>query len=294
MSTVALFGLWAGGCRLPASSAIRGPMRFGLITDLHYADAPPRRQRFYRESLGKVAEGVDRLRTERAEFLAVLGDIKDMADGETEAQSLAHLVAIERELQRFQGPLYHVLGNHDLDNLSKAQVTASIENSGIAQGRTFYAFTRKGIRFVVLDANYDRNLQDYGHGKFDWKDTNVPPFQIEWLAGELKRARDPVIVFVHQRLDTEGITAVRNSSAVREHLERSGKVLAVFQGHDHPGAYNLINGIHYYTLHSVVEGSGPENNAYAVVDVAPNLDITITGYRLAQNMTWSHAATVET
>jgi len=67
-------------------------------------------------------------------------------------------------------------------------------------------------------------------------------------------------------------------------------VLAVFQGHHHPGAYSFINGIHYYTLKAVVEGSGPENNAYAVVDVHPNLNLTVTGYRRAVSMELPHGA----
>lgn len=289
VSAASLFGLMSGACQVSAPAARpRAPMRFGLITDPHYADAPPRGKRFYRESMGKVQEAVERLRGEKVAFLAMLGDLKDMNDGEPDTRTLAHLTAIETALQKFGGPTYHVLGNHELDNLSKAQVTAHVVNTGIAPGRTYYAFSREGVRFVVLDANYDRDGLDHDRGKFDWKDTNIPPPQLEWLARELAGAGEPVIVFVHQRLDGDRPTSVRNRAAVRQQLEASGKVLAVFQGHDHPGDYTLINGIHYYTLRAVVEGSGPENNAYAVVDVAPNLDLTVTGYRLAKSMSCPH------
>jgi alkaline phosphatase len=61
-------------------------------------------------------------------------------------------------------------------------------------------------------------------------------------------------------------------------------VLAVFQGHDHPGGYTLINGIHYYTLRAVIEGSGEANNAYAVAEISPAGDIVVTGYRRALSM----------
>jgi alkaline phosphatase len=67
-------------------------------------------------------------------------------------------------------------------------------------------------------------------------------------------------------------------------------VLAVFQGHDHKGAYSLINGIHYYTLKAIIEDSGPENNAYAVVDVRPDLNLTVTGFRKAVSMELVHSA----
>ena len=51
----------------PLAAAENGPgakVRFGLVTDLHYADKPPAGTRHYRETLGKLAEaaGPDRAR----------------------------------------------------------------------------------------------------------------------------------------------------------------------------------------------------------------------------------------
>ena len=136
-SAAALFGL-AAGCRSPGTA--RGPaLRFGLLTDFHYADANPSGTRYYRESLGKVREAVMRLREERVEFLGVLGDLKDMAAGEPDTKTLSYLVTMEDELKKFGGPLYHVLGNHDMDNLSKAQVLAAITNTGVTPNRSSYA-----------------------------------------------------------------------------------------------------------------------------------------------------------
>jgi Calcineurin-like phosphoesterase len=259
-------------------------LRFGLLTDPHYADADAKGTRFYRESLGKVRAAVAQLRAERAAFLGVLGDVKDMAAGEPEARTLSHLVAIEAEIQRFAGPTYHVLGNHDMDNLSKPQFVAHVTNTGITAGRSYYAFSNGGVRFVVLDATYDKNGHDYDHGKFDWRDANLPAAQLDWLAAELAATREPVIGFVHQRLDGEGDASIRNRAAARALLEASGKVLAVFQGHDHAGGHSLINGIHYYTLRAVVEGTGAASNAFALVEVAANLDLTVTGYHRAVSL----------
>jgi hypothetical protein len=288
-SAASLFGLMLAARRLEAGP---GPaavgLRFGLVTDVHYADADPQGTRIYRESLGKLREAVDRLRAERAVFLAELGDLKDMAPGEPEARTLAHLVAIEREFQRFGGPTYHVLGNHDLDNLSKAQVLAHVTNTGIDAGRSYYAFTQGGVRFVVLDTNFTRDGRDYDHGRFDWRDATLPPAELDWLRAELAAAGGPVIVFAHHRLDGDGHVQVANRAEVREILERSGKVLAVFQGHDHRGACSRVHGIHYYTLTAMIEGSGPENNAYAAVDVHPDLSLTVTGYRRAVSAALAH------
>ena len=72
---------------------------------------------------------------------------------------------------------------------------------------------------------------------------------------------------------------INNASEVRQILERSKKVLAVFNGHQHTGRYNIINDIHYYTLKAVVEGQGTENNAYAIVEISADNNIVINGYR---------------
>jgi hypothetical protein len=231
-----------------------------------------------------VRTAVERLRVEKVSFLAVLGDLKDMAAGESEARTLAHLVAIEREIQQFGGPTYHVLGNHDMDNLSKSTVVAHLTNTDVAPGRSHYAFSRSGFRFIALDATYDKDYRDYDRGKFDWKDSNIPPAQAKWLAEELAKTAEPVIVFVHQRLDGDKDTSIRNRTEIRQVLEASGKVLAVFQGHDHPGFHTLINSIHYYTLRAVIEGSGEANNAFAVVEASPSGDLTVTGYYRAASM----------
>ena len=50
-----------------------------------------------------------------------------------------------------------------------------------------------------------------------------------------------------------------------------------------------MEGIHYYTLKAVVAGSGPENNAYAIVEVLPDKNIIITGYRKADSKDFSKA-----
>jgi alkaline phosphatase len=71
---------------------------------------------------------------------------------------------------------------------------------------------------------------------------------------------------------------VKNAPAVRKVLEGSGKVIAVFQGHNHHGAYRRINGIPYFTMRGMVEGPGLKNNAYAVVRISPDGAIGIRGF----------------
>ena len=257
--------------------------RFGIVTDCHYADADAAGTRFYRESLDKLGECVARMNAEKVDFLIELGDFKDQGRPPVEPQTLAYLRGIEGVFQWFGGPTYHVLGNHDADSISKAQFLACVTNTGIEAGRSYYSFNSNGLHCIVLDANFSANGAQYDHGNFDWTDANIPPRELAWLRDDLAMVSGPVVVFVHQLLDGSGAVYVENAAEVRGVLEESGKVLVVFQGHHHAGAYTRINGIHYYTLISTVEGQGAENNSYAIVEVPPDLNAVVTGYRKAKS-----------
>jgi len=261
----------------------RNRVRFGIVADIHYADADTVGSRFYHHSLAKLTECVELMNIQKVDFLIGLGDFKDQNTPPVEQKTISYLQAVEKIFQQFNGPTYHVLGNHDEDSISKAQFLTHIENTDITSDRTYYSFDFNGLHFVVLDANYKSDGADYDHGNFDWTDTNIPPAELDWLRQDLAAAPGPAVVFVHQRLDGAGSHYVKNADDVRQILEESGKVLAVFQGHYHEGSYRLIEGIHYYTLKAMVEGPGPENNAYAVVDVLPDHNITVTGYRKAES-----------
>jgi len=278
----------AGLTVLPLSCALNSTssaklyrVRFGIVTDCHYADADTLGTRYYRESLDKLAECVKLMNPERVDFLIELGDIKDQNSPPVEQRTLSYLQAIEKVFQGFNGPTYHVLGNHDLDSISKKQFLSRVENTNIEFGLGYYSFDLNSLRCVVLDANYRTDGIEYDHGNFDWTDANIPSEELDWLREDLAAAPGPVIVFIHQLLDGTGSVYVNNAADVRQILQSSGKVLAVFQGHHHSGSYGNIAGIHYYTLKALVEGSGPENNSYAIAEVHPDGSITITGYRKA-------------
>jgi hypothetical protein len=265
------------------SGRLRRPVRFGLVTDCHYADVEPAGTRFYRESRDKLAECVARMNDENVDFLIELGDFKDQGRPPVERETLSYLQAIETVFQRFDGPTYHVLGNHDMDSISKAQCLARMKNTNVDADRSYYSFDVRGLHCVVLDANYTSAGKDYDHGNFDWTDANVPARELDWLGKDLAAASGPVVAFVHQLLDGTGSVYVKNAADVRDVLQGAGNVLAVFQGHHHAGSYSCISGVHYYTLKALVEGSGPASSAYAVVEVQPDGNITISGHRKAES-----------
>src|SRR5690606_22029127 len=101
-----------GGVRASeALSAERGEARprlqVGLLTDVHYADRAPAGNRFYRESLGKLREAIQRFNQEQIAVAFELGDFIDAApDAETE---IGYLRTIEAEYARFAGRRNYVL-----------------------------------------------------------------------------------------------------------------------------------------------------------------------------------------
>jgi 3',5'-cyclic AMP phosphodiesterase CpdA len=281
-AALATLALAPFSCTCPTSTERRpGTVKFGIVTDCHYADADTAGTRFYRHSLEKLAECVEAMNAQQVDFLVELGDFKDQDSPPIERKTLSYLRAVESVFCKLKGPAYHVLGNHDLDSLSKAQFLNNIENTGINSSKSFYSFDFSGVHFVVLDANYKSDGSDYDHGNFDWTDANIPSHELQWLKRDLATSRGAVIVLIHQLLDGAGSHYVNNAAEVRQILEQSSRVLAVFQGHRHDGSYSQIERIHYYTLKAVVEGSGLENNSYAIVEVQPDMSITVTGYRKA-------------
>lgn len=265
-------------------------LRFGMVTDIHYAGIDPDPKpigvvgrRFYRESKRKLDEAVAVFNERRLAFAIELGDFKDLTGGKSE--TLRHLDEIEASFAAFKGPRYHVFGNHDFDCLTPTDLAAHLANDGRPMASGHYAFAHGGVKFIVLDACYDSQLRHYSCNN-PWNDANVPPEELDWLARELDAAKGPVVVFCHQRLDSsaEPRHLVRNAASVRRILERGGKVKAVFTGHQHKGAVNTEGGIPYYSLRALVCDSGEGNNSFAEVALYSSGAFTVTGWRNAASV----------
>ncbi|MFC2125208.1 metallophosphoesterase family protein [Bacteroidota bacterium] len=259
-------------------------IRFGMVADPHYAETDPLNSsnRYYKHSDEKLEAAISLFNAEKLDFIIELGDFKDQDAKPNKMNTLRYLRDIEKVFTSFDGPRYHVLGNHDMDSISKKEFQENVENTGISKEEYYYSFDQKDFHFVVLDANFTKSGRHYSRGNFDWTDSNINPRQLKWLKNDLANTDKPTIVFVHHRLDTphaqHKIYCIRNASKVRAVLEKSGKVAAVFHGHDHEGDYSSLNGIHYFTQYAMVSGPFPENNSYSIVEIFGNGDIRIDGY----------------
>lgn len=267
-----LGGLLAPRC-LAADAAKSAQVRLGMVTDLHYADKPTAGIRHYRETIDKLSEAVTTFNSEKIDAAVCLGDLIDQAE-EVE-QEIGWLKSIESVFARTEAPRHYVLGNHCVGTLTKAEFAANTA----ASKQPHYSFDLKGVHFIVLDSCYRTDSVEYSRKNFNWTDANIPAAELEWLKADLASTSKPVVVLVHQRLDENGKHTVRNAPEVRALLEKSGRVLAVFQGHSHKNDYQQIAGIHYCTLVAMVEGSGPANSGYSMVEIMPDQSIRVRGFR---------------
>jgi predicted phosphodiesterase len=263
---------WAFAFDDPKDEASRPNVRIGLVTDLHYADRPPAINRYYRETLAKFAEAANKFREEKTDCVIELGDLIEVTESlDLEKEYLRRII---KEFRDIPGQRHFVLGNHCVSNLTKPEFLNIVK-----QKKSYYSFDLGGYHFLILDACFRSDEQPYGRGNFHWTDANIPPAEVEWLRSDLKQAASKTFVFVHQRLDVGSPYGVKNAADIRKILEDSGKVRAVLQGHYHFNDYKELGGVHYVTLAAMVEGSGEENNAYAVMDILANDNFRIRGFR---------------
>jgi alkaline phosphatase len=261
-------------------------LRIGIVTDCHYADRDRNGTRFYRESLDKLPEAIDKFNSFRLDMAVELGDfIDEAADA---AGEIEHLQKIEEIYAQFKGERHYVLGNHCVWSLTKEQF---LDHCGME--RPHYSFDKGEFHFIVLDACFRQDGAAYGGKNFIWHDTFIPVAQLDWLRGDLASTRRPTIVFCHQRLDfspndprPNWDLTVKNAPAVRKIFEESGRVLAVFQGHSHQNEHRELGGIHYCVMRAIVEGSGADQNGYSVANLYADGSIRVEGFRRQRNYEW--------
>lgn len=260
---------------LAAAESSGKPLLFGVVTDVHYADAETRGTRHYRDSIGKLQKAIETFNKLNLAFVIELGDFVDA--GGSKEDELAYLQTIDKVYQGFRGDQHYVLGNHCLNAFTKKEFLAAC---GSKSKHSYYSFDCGGYHFVVLDANFKRDGSPYANGNFSWTDTSIPKPEQEWLKSDLAAAGDKkTIAFLHHNLhDEKNAHGVKNAPEVRRILEEAGNVVAVFQGHDHSGGCVKIGGVHYCTLKAMVEGPAPENNSYAVVALDTAGGIRLDGF----------------
>ncbi len=245
----------------------------GLVTDLHFG--PEARHEGKLRKLTAQAPRlldafVDRMNQVRPSVVVNLGD--DLED-EGRAVDLERYGAVISAFGRLEVPVLHVAGNHDTVHLDRSDLLRAWGRP--AGSQLYYSLELGGYRLIVLHT-------------IEVKDTSVSidAEQLGWLEREIDATTEPIVVFMHHSAADQHLVGnrwfegkphiclVRERAKLRSILELSGRVLAVFNGHLHWNHLDLVGGIPYVTLQSLIENvdddaPGRPANAHAIVRITP-------------------------
>ncbi|MBU1049185.1 metallophosphoesterase [Candidatus Bipolaricaulota bacterium] len=248
-------------------------VRFGLITDTHAHDIDsPLEGKWMSHTQERMTAFTDAMNDWSPDFIVELGDFVNgwvvLGADPGDPNRIPDILAWADSLyDQFNGPSYHVIGNHDLYNLTKQQYRDVLGTES-----TSYSFDVGSFHFVVLDVQYASDGTDLKN-TYTGIAGFVPESEFEWLRDDLATSSFATIVLVHQPLDdtAEEIAAwnrptVLNQDDLRQLFARDGDVIAVFQGHDHANVHNVIHGIHYITFEAMVDQGTPASWAQITLD----------------------------
>lgn len=279
---------------------------FGIISDVQYADIPDGHSflgvpRFYRHAILVLQRAVEEWKNyKNLKFVINLGDI---VDGFCPKDlSLTTVKKVVNEFEKFNGPIYHLIGNHCLYNLPRNKLLPLLKIP--SPDRAYYNFSPSPeYRIVVLDG-YDISVigwpQDHPKSLMALKflqeknpntDKNSPvglvglerrflmfngavgKEQLEWLDGVLRDAttlQQKVLVCCHLPLDPEASSheaLLWNYDEVMDLIHEYECVVVCLAGHDHKGGYSIDSyGIHHRVFEAALE-CPPGTGAFGCVDV---------------------------
>lgn len=224
----------AGGtllfAKFPELNPAKNKVRFGMITDLHHD--------IMHDGIDRLSAFIKEMNIESPDFIIQGGDL---------CFPKKENLPLMEVWNKFKGPKYHVIGNHDTDGGYTREQVVEFWN---AKGK-YYSFDVNGFHFVVLDGN-EHNPSEYrpkGYARY------ISPVQLDWLKKDLKETALPTVVFCHQGLDNDS-GGLENGTMLRYTLEQENeqsgqqKVVLVISGHHHQDYYNYINKIHYVQINS--------------------------------------------
>ncbi|RUM26307.1 phosphatase [Rhizobium vallis] len=260
------------------SSSVSPLFRFGIIADPQYAAIAPHAgmDRYYANSLAKVAEAIEIFNREDLSFVMTLGDVID--------RSFASFDDILPVYEKLRHETLFLLGNHDF-SVSSGHLSEVAERLGMPS--PYYSFSRHGWRFVVLDGNevstfapaeghHHRTLAARMLAELQAKGArNAHPWnaalsdeQFAWLGDEITKATEAgekVIVMNHYPVHPPSEHGMWDSERIVALLAAQDNVVAYLNGHDHAGNYGKAGACHFVNFKGVVDTE--RENAFAIVDV---------------------------
>lgn len=212
----------------------------------------------------------------------VVVDLGDRILDVDEDTDFSNQLKVKRALGGLKCPVIHVIGNHDLVNLTIEQ---NEELFGCPMRHA--SFDHKGIHFVVLNT-CDPVIQGVGG--------HISQAQLDWLRTHLDANPTRTIVLCHHAMGYQEISAnplfhsieplayVANRDDVWEVLRNHGQVIAVFNGHLHWSSVEHVSGTPCFSAGCPVETwatKGKASESYAEVTMLQSGHITFESMGIA-------------
>ncbi len=239
----------------------------GIISDCQYCDCDIRfvggADRYYRKAPQRLHNAVAELNKHDLKFTIHLGDFID--------QDFKSFDSINPIWDKLKSKSYHVLGNHDFS------VADSLKNkvpNKMGLTNRYYSFELNNWKFIVLDGN---NVSLYGapttkklkeaeellaevtkdsllYAKF--YNGALGSEQLTWVKTELENAKtNNLNVCFFNHFPASPMTKLNfwDKDAFLTLVKDYDNVKLYLNGHDHAGAYDEVNGVHYVTFKGMVD-----------------------------------------
>ena len=215
-------------------------VKFVLFADLHYDSMPDGNERL--SAIIKYAE------KQKVDFMLELGDF---------IPAKPEFDLVKKQICSSPIPMYHTLGNHDLDRIDKKTYT---EYWGMPA--SYYYFDKGKFRFIILDSGFfidkDGILKSYDKGNYarveEGGRNRYSEDELAWLQELLNDTSRICLLFSHAPVNDQYAEVSQNKelhNMLLKAREKGTKIAMVFGGHMHSDNYHLIDDIHYMQVNGV-------------------------------------------
>ncbi|MDP1732468.1 MAG: metallophosphoesterase [Devosia sp.] len=240
-------------------------MKIAIITDIHHGPQSHTKEAGW-DALAVIRDFIWHAGEQRADLVLDLGDRISDTSRDTDRQVTAEVAEVFRT---FHGPRYHVLGNHDVSNLtiedSEEILGQSMQSQVVDLGETRLILWQPGVKITV------------GVGF-----PHVVP-GLPWLVDALNADERPAIIATHVPLSGHSqignyyfesnpqYSTYPDHAVVREAVEATGRAALWLSGHVHWNTVTNVRGVKHLTVQSVSERFTTYPNgaaAFAMLEIA--------------------------
>ena len=264
--------------------------KIGVISDCQYCDCAVKWNRHYKKAPNRLKEAVTTLNKDTLNYTIHLGDFID--------KGFKSLDSVLPHWQKLKSKSYHVLGNHDFE-VKDSLKTAVISRLNLKD--RYYSFIEKDWRFIILDGNdlsfhgaLTKEKKQQTDSIFKLLETNTSlnikkwnggfSFkQLNWIRKELELAvknNQKVGFYCHFPIFPINQYTIWNREQFLALIKPYKNVKIFFNGHNHEGAYQMENNVHYFTFKGMVDTK--DTSAFAKVNFNKDT-ISIEGFYREQS-----------